>query len=555
MIRRARKQEGGYALLVVLFLGALIAISLALSLPRAAFEAQRAREDDLIYRGSQYSRAVQLYFRKFRRYPASMDDLEKTNNIRFLRRKYIDPITQKDEWRIIHIGPGGVFTDSLVYDRPKQNQNNQDSGPAATPSSGAASPADPSQTTYFNQPLPNAGQQITGMADRLRASNAGTTPADPNAPPGSQGTPYGAQNYNYPGQPGYGNSSQSGMPGQFYVPGQSGMPAGTQAGIGAAISGSGYSGAVPGATTNPPFGTAAGFPGGLGTAQQGPYPAAGYPVTAAPPGYPAGAVAGSPAVGPAVGSEAARIIGQLLTTPRPGGLAGLTGPGPQPVANPFGGPSAGPFGGPGASSSPGGGSAFNNPSTSSFLGGSSTGAGTTGFGGGIAGVASKSEARGIKVYRDRETYNEWEFVYDYRRDPLLVGGAGAGTAGLPNQPGTPGSTGTASAFGQGGGSAFGQGSVFGQSSFGQPGGQPGQPTSGQPGGQPFGQPGITPPGQMPNAPINPTQPGLSPTPIGPPRLPTPVPPLAVPNSPPQNQPPAQQQPAPVPEQNPPPAQP
>ena len=554
MTRRARKREEGYALLVVLFLGALIAIGLALSLPRAAFEAQRAREDDLIYRGSQYSRAVQLYFRKFRRYPASMDDLEKTNNIRFLRRKYIDPITQKDEWRIVHIGPGGVFTDSLVYDRPRQNQNNQDGGTAAGSVSGPPSPADPGQITYFNQGQPNAGQQITGMADRLRASNAGTTPADPNAPPGSQGNPYGAQNYNYPGQPGYGNPSQSGMPGQFYVPGQSGMPAGTQAGIGSAISGTGYTGAVPGAATNPPFGTPAGFPAGLGTAQQGPYAGA-SPVAGTPAGYQAGAVTGSPAVGPAVGSEAARIIGQLLTTPRPGGLAGLMGAGPQPVANPFGGPSASPFGGPGASSSLGGGSAFNNPGASSFQGGSSTGAGTTGFGGGIAGVASKSEARGIKVYRDRETYNEWEFVYDYRRDPLLVGGAAAGTGGLPSQPGTASQSGTASAFGQGGASTSGQSSVFGQSSFGQPGGQTGQPSSGQPGGQPFGQPGFTTPGQMPNTSINPTQPGLSPTPIGPPRLPIQGPPLAIPNSPPQDQPPAQQQPAPVPEQNPPPPQP
>jgi type II secretory pathway pseudopilin PulG len=95
--RKFRRRERGYALLFVLFLGALVAIGLALSLPRAAVEAQRAKEDVLIYRGSQYSRAVQLYFRKFRKYPASMDDLEKTNNVRFLRRRYTDPITKSDE--------------------------------------------------------------------------------------------------------------------------------------------------------------------------------------------------------------------------------------------------------------------------------------------------------------------------------------------------------------------------------------------------------------------------------------------------------------------------
>src|SRR5262249_27471010 len=75
------RQNGGYALLVVLFFGAVLAMTLYLSLPRAALEAQRAKEDDLIYRGSQYARAVQLYYRKFKKYPGSMEDLEKSQNV------------------------------------------------------------------------------------------------------------------------------------------------------------------------------------------------------------------------------------------------------------------------------------------------------------------------------------------------------------------------------------------------------------------------------------------------------------------------------------------
>jgi len=53
---------------------------------------------------------------------------------------------------------------------------------------------------------------------------------------------------------------------------------------------------------------------------------------------------------------------------------------------------------------------------------------------GIAGVASKLEAEGIKVYNDRTKYNEWEFLYDARMDrtaaPMQRGA----------QPGTPGQT-------------------------------------------------------------------------------------------------------------------
>jgi hypothetical protein len=61
-------------------------------------------------------------------------------------------------------------------------------------------------------------------------------------------------------------------------------------------------------------------------------------------------------------------------------------------------------------------------------------------GGGIAGVASKLEQDGIKLYKDRTPYNEWEFVYDITKDTSRAGAAqaqagtqaaGAGTSPLP----------------------------------------------------------------------------------------------------------------------------
>jgi hypothetical protein len=36
--------------------------------------------------------------------------------------------------------------------------------------------------------------------------------------------------------------------------------------------------------------------------------------------------------------------------------------------------------------------------------------------GGIAGVASKLESESIKIYNERSSYNEWEFIYDPRQD-------------------------------------------------------------------------------------------------------------------------------------------
>jgi hypothetical protein len=47
------------------------------------------------------------------------------------------------------------------------------------------------------------------------------------------------------------------------------------------------------------------------------------------------------------------------------------------------------------------------------------------IGGGIAGVASVFEGPSIKVYNEREKYQEWEFVYDMKKDKRLLGAAGA----------------------------------------------------------------------------------------------------------------------------------
>src|SRR5947209_5107332 len=119
---RRRKQEGGFALLLVFALSAAIAIMIYSELPRAAFESQRAKEELLIERGHQFTRAIQLYASAFKKYPNSLDDLEKNTKQRFLRRRYIDPMTGKDEWRLVHVNAVGVLTDSKVTKPDKEKK-------------------------------------------------------------------------------------------------------------------------------------------------------------------------------------------------------------------------------------------------------------------------------------------------------------------------------------------------------------------------------------------------------------------------------------------------
>lgn len=96
--------EEGYILVAVMFMLALLIIAMAVALPKIAASIQRDRDWETWHRGMQYRRAIQLYYRKFNRYPPNLDALVKTNEIRFLRKKYKDPTTGKEEWKPVMFG-------------------------------------------------------------------------------------------------------------------------------------------------------------------------------------------------------------------------------------------------------------------------------------------------------------------------------------------------------------------------------------------------------------------------------------------------------------------
>jgi type II secretory pathway pseudopilin PulG len=97
--------EEGFMLLAVVVMVALLLIALAVAAPVVARQLQRDKEVESQHRMEQYVRAVQLYQRKFPgQYPASIKVLLNTNNIRFLRQVYVDPLTGKADYKLIHLG-------------------------------------------------------------------------------------------------------------------------------------------------------------------------------------------------------------------------------------------------------------------------------------------------------------------------------------------------------------------------------------------------------------------------------------------------------------------
>ncbi len=361
MRKQKRNPESGYALLLIFAMAAIVSVTLLLQIPRVAFEAQRDKEQLLIDRGEQYSRAIQMFVRVNHRFPGTMEELENTNNQRFLRKRYKDPMTGKEEWRILHAGPGGVIIDSV--DSKK------------TTDTGLTNPNKILTLNGFNTLGGNDPAATNGvnLATRQRPSDAPGAPGDPNAQPSAPGV--------FPNTTG----PVTVLPDGRIVPLQdtSQPPQGAIGAVGASGN--------PAANLPP-------LPNGVAIQQNG----GNIPATTTV----------SPLSGPAGGpGNASSLINQILTTPRPGGMGGIVG----------------------APSVPLNGQPPPAPSTTSAPQ-------QQVIGGGIAGVASKKEQEGIKVYKDHTAYNEWEFTYDMSKDPTQARGAmgGSGNNGRGgNQPVNP----------------------------------------------------------------------------------------------------------------------
>ncbi len=109
-------------LIIVMMVATLLLIALTAILPSVYQEGQREREEELIFRGTQYGKAVALFHKQFGRYPTSTKELLQTNGMRFLRQEYRDPMDPKGKWRFIHVNAAGVLLDSK--NQPMNNSNN-----------------------------------------------------------------------------------------------------------------------------------------------------------------------------------------------------------------------------------------------------------------------------------------------------------------------------------------------------------------------------------------------------------------------------------------------
>jgi hypothetical protein len=432
-----------------------------------AFESQRDKEELLMERGSQFKRAIQLFVVANKRYPAKIEDLENTNDKRYLRRRYIDPLTGKDEWRLIHVNAAGLLTDSLVQKPPPPGTNpanqlagnplggsplggNQPGGnpPGANPLGGDLNP-NGAATAQQPQPVNNAVLRRPSDRPLVQESGGfaapGFTPSEPGNDPSQWPAitllpPTQAGGGAIPGQAGLqpGNpqfNPQLQFQGQFQ-PGQ--QQPGQQVAPGQQFPGQQFPGQpFPGQPFTPGQPVQGQQPIDQQLGQFGqPFPGQAQQngtLGAFPPGLP-GQLPGQPGFNPQLNNpnnlgqnnlgqsnpiqNPVRIgpDGQFIpVTNLPGQVVNTQTGGVQPTPTQpqfppgIGSPTGAQGGAPNTAldlinkllTSP-------SQNVPAGLGNNNTVAG------GIAGVASTFQGPSIKIYKERQKYNEWEFVFDLK---------------------------------------------------------------------------------------------------------------------------------------------
>jgi type II secretory pathway pseudopilin PulG len=197
------------ALLVAI---AVMSVLLSAAMPVWRQQVQREKEEELVFRGRQYVRAIELYQRKMPgALPPSIDILV-TN--RFLRNKYKDPMTEDGEFQILYAGAlqqqqpgapaGGAGSRGTVVS-PLQPVRSPQAGPSA-PAAGApggmigvaSKSKEKSIRLYNGRGHYNEWQFIfAGMSGRPGAPGGAPRPGGPTAPGIGPGTGPGTRR---PGQ-------------------------------------------------------------------------------------------------------------------------------------------------------------------------------------------------------------------------------------------------------------------------------------------------------------------------------------------------------------------
>src|SRR3979411_1016559 len=146
---KSQIHQRGYMLITLMLALALITIALLTVLPEIGQQIRRDRAEEMRNRGTAYMLAIQHFYKKFGRYPSRIEELKNTNNLRFIRKSYKDPIKRhqatghEKDFKLLHQTDISLNNGPVLGPTPGPQQPGASTPPAAPP-------ADPSNTAPSN---------------------------------------------------------------------------------------------------------------------------------------------------------------------------------------------------------------------------------------------------------------------------------------------------------------------------------------------------------------------------------------------------------------------
>ena len=233
-----RRRDSGAMLLAVLFMMAIMVIVAMAVAPSFVQQMKRDREEEMIHRGTEYARAIKKFYKKFGRYPANLEQLDNTNQIRFLRRRYKDPLSKDGQWKLLHYTDIQVLTGGAMMGAqgaqlgaqggsqglggsPLTQAIGQSGGGQGANTAPAAAQLPPQQTSLPPSDQTPGAAQTGGTASPFivpSSDDAGQSGSNPVTGIGQSSNPIRGQAAGAPGQTGSNNSifGNSGVGGQTF---------------------------------------------------------------------------------------------------------------------------------------------------------------------------------------------------------------------------------------------------------------------------------------------------------------------------------------------------
>jgi type II secretory pathway pseudopilin PulG len=198
-VGRKKREDRGYVLLGLLLMVSVLLIAAAVVAPNLAFQIKRDREEELVHRGVQYTRAIRNYAKRTGRYPVRTEDLLGGPDQRFIRKLYKDPMTGGD-FKLLHLddvqpapanlnpsaAQAGASDDGLASAGMTPAPTSSDGRAPGDRSAGDPSLGDPSSSDPAQDSSGAAGQNgvrpnalARGGSAVATSSNAGTTGSQP----------------------------------------------------------------------------------------------------------------------------------------------------------------------------------------------------------------------------------------------------------------------------------------------------------------------------------------------------------------------------------------